>query len=141
MQSQLKSSQELCEALKLSLEQQVQTKRNETAKLSAEVRCKSDCKPMLRAAHDEIFRLKTEVAERRLEVKGKCDEVTRLRNRCITLETSISETSRNLDIAVGGRKSAENAVKIFQSEKESFIKSRDWYRDQMRAAQVMTFIV
>jgi hypothetical protein len=32
--------------------------------------------------------------------------------------------------------SAERALKILQSEKESFVKSRDWYRDQMRAAQV-----
>ena len=141
LQSQLKSAQEMCEALKLSIEQQAQSKRTETAKLSVDTRCKADCKPKIRAAHDEIFRLQTELAERRLEMKGKSDDVTRLKNRCITLETSLSETSRNLDVAVGGRKSAENAVKIFQSEKESFIKSRDWYRDQMRAAQVIHLLV
>jgi len=89
-------------------------------------------------AHDEIFRLQTELTERKLEVRGKCDEATRLRNRCVTLETSLDEASRNLETSNRCRASSEQALQILQSEKESFVKSRDWYRDQMRLAQVLS---
>ena len=136
--SQLKSAQEMCDALKCTIEE-VQSKRVEMSKPSMDVHCKLDCKKKLRNAHDEIFRIKNELTERKLEVKGKIDEVTRLRNKCVTLETSLDEASRHLNVAVGGKKSAENALRILQSEKESFVKSRDWYRDQMRAAQVKSY--
>jgi hypothetical protein len=106
-----------------------------------DIHCKSDCKSKLRLAQDEIFRLQTEMTERKLEIKGKCDEVTRLRNRCVTLETSLDEVSRNLETSNRCRASSEQALQILQSEKESFVKSRDWYRDQMRLAQVNVIII
>ena len=106
-----------------------------------DIHCKTDCKSKLRVAHDEIFRLQTELTERKLEVKGRFDEATRLRNRCVTLETSLDEASRNLETSNRCRSSSEQALQILQSEKESFVKSRDWYRDQMRLAQVTVIIV
>ena len=90
----------------------------------------------MRQAHDEIFRLQSELTERKLEVKRTNDEATRLRNTCVTLETTWSDATRGFETATRSRNAAEQALKILQSEKESFVKSRDWYRDQMHAAQV-----
>ena len=98
--------------------------------------CCTDCKSKLRQAHDEIFRLQSELTERKLEVKRTNDEATRLRNTCVTLETTWSDATRGFETATRSRNAAEQALKILQSEKESFVKSRDWYRDQMHAAQV-----
>ena len=84
---------------------QLQTKRNhEMSKFSTDVHCKSDCKSKLRQACDEIFRLKNELNERKLDVKGKSDEVTRLRSKCVTLETTQSEVARNCESAIRGQK-------------------------------------
>lgn len=64
-------------------------------------------------------------------LRSKEEEVSRLQNRLLRAEVATQDLKNSLDIALKSRDSSENALKILQNERESFIKSRDWYRDQV----------
>jgi chromosome segregation ATPase len=108
-----------------------------------------DSKAQLRKAHDEIYRLKTEATKLKLELRGRDDDLKRLEAKQDSLDNAnlelsaanqkltqkIREFEADLQSALRSKLAAEQSLSVLQSERESFVKSRNWYRDQMHSAQ------
>lgn len=106
-------------------------------------------KAQLRQAHDEIFSLKTEVTKLKLDLRSRDDALKRheathealencnleLSADKIKLTGKVRELEVNLQSSQRSRMAAEQSLSVLQSERESFVKSKNWYRDQMHAAQ------
>ena len=103
----------------------------------------------MRKMHDEIFRLKTEITKLKLDLKSREDAIKRTELRYETMENSsleigcenqklkqkIREVEAALQSEIRSKLAAEQSLSVLNSERESFMKSRDWYRDQMHQTQ------
>ena len=109
----------------------------------------SECKSQLRESQDEVYQLKNQIIKLKLDLKSKSDDIQRFESKHEVVENhnlELSSTNQKLmqknrefeaDIQSSTRSKlvAEQSLGILQSERESLVKSRNWYRDQMHATQ------
>ena len=98
---------------------------------------------------DENLKLRSEMAKIRLDLKSSRDEVKRLEISHDTLDninlemsaanqkltSKLREIEANQQSMQRSKLTLEQNLSVFQSERESFVKSRNFYRDQMHQAQ------
>ena len=153
LKSQLSSTKEVVQDLKqVKIELENAAKQTNEDKLKADVPHHNgvyEVKSQLRGAHDEIFRLKTELTKHKLDVKRKEDEIMRQEQRYKALSESTSdygsqnqrlhtkarELETELESVVRVKVASEHNLQVLQSERETILKSRDWYREQMHQSQ------
>merc|ERR1712142_586832 len=88
------------------------------AKLKLDIKSRDDSVKRLEATHDALDNANLELAATNQKLMQKLRE----------LEASHQSIQRS-------KLALEQNLNVFQSERESFVKSRDWYRDQMHAVQ------
>ena len=102
----------------------------------------SGTKESLRDAQDEVYQLKNQLTKSRLDIKSKDDDIRRLVAKREALQNhnlEISSTNQkltqkcreidsDLQSALRSKIVAEQSLGILQGERESLVKSRNWYR-------------
>ncbi len=108
-----------------------------------------ELKQQLWQVQDDNLQLRSNLTKLRLDLKSRHDEVKRLETNHDTLDNAnlellssnqklmqkVRELEANLQSVQRSKLALEQNLNVLQSERESFVKSRDWYRDQMHTAQ------
>ena len=103
----------------------------------------------IRKAHDEIFRLQSEDAKTKLELRSKTNEIEVYKQKIIKFSednSGLKDAKKMMESKISGLESTlmhlrsstseeGNQNALIKSDLESAIKSRDWYAEQLQTAQ------
>ena len=109
----------------------------------------SETKSELRQAQDETSQMKNQITKLKLDLKSRDDDLKRheaqheaLENHNLEMSASnqkLMQKTREIEAefssSVRSKLVAEQSLGILQGERETLVKSRNWYRDQMHSAQ------
>ena len=148
LRSSLKTLQDLCDSMRSSSSSVVSSTPISNGKTVTPIH-DSSSKDKLSSAQDRIWQLEAELERAKIQEKDSQERLHKLElNNTAMAKVSVEYNSRNCALesrskelemeianALTGKMSAEHSLNVVRSERDSLIKSRDWYGEEMKKSQ------